>query len=270
MRWFWALLILSGTGLAQPYLHYAAPVGTSMVYSTFYGARAVPIEYFWPSSLPQPPQQYSLDIWPEGYVQEWRRVVAPGVEEVTRWQPLGYCLITSIFLSRYVAAERSSDVPMVYEASFRGDSREAEPDCLAPASPSPSSEVLPIYQVPLEVGQRLQVEVAAPWPVGAKGQLNLIYLGQQEGVHRFSVRLQVPAQRVGELWVGTLAYQGEALYLPDGRLLSEKLYAKGVVFRFGSTGGAFRVYLSREVSGQEEPSDTPPLVRWSGPSLALR
>ncbi|ADH64139.1 hypothetical protein Mesil_2273 [Allomeiothermus silvanus DSM 9946] len=260
MRWFWALLILSGTGLAQPYLHYAAPVGTSMVYSTFYGARAVPIEYFWPSSLPQPPRRYNLDIWPEGYVQEWRRVVAPGVEEVTRWEPLGYCLITSIFLSRYMAAERSSDVPMVYEASSQGKGGEVSPGCLAPPSPRSSSEILPAYQVPLEVGQRLQVEVAAPWPVGAKGQLNLIYLGQQEGVHRFSIRLQVPAQRVGELWVGTLAYQGEALYLLDGRLLSEKLYAKGVVFRLGATSGAFRVYLSREVNGQEEPSDAPPLV----------
>lgn len=187
-------------------------------------------------------------------------MVAPGVEEVTRWEPLGYCLITSIFLSRYMAAERSSDVPMVYEASSQGKGGEVSPGCLAPASPRSSSEILPAYQVPLEVGQRLQVEVAAPWPVGAKGQLNLIYLGQQEGVHRFSIRLQVPAQRVGELWVGTLAYQGEALYLLDGRLLSEKLYAKGVVFRLGATSGAFRVYLSREVNGQEEPSDAPPLV----------
>ncbi|MER3479754.1 MAG: hypothetical protein C4327_04535 [Meiothermus sp.] len=258
MRWFWALLVLGGTGLAQPYLRYTAPVGTSMVYSTFYGSRAVPVGYFWPSSLPQPPRRYNLDIWPEGYTQEWRRVVAPGVEEVTRWQPLGYCLLTSVFLSRYVAAERSSDAPMVYETSSR------EPSCPAPAAPSPSSELLPVYQVPLEAGQRLQVEVEAPWPAGAKGRLSLTYLGQQEGAHRFSLRLQVPAQRAGELWVGGLVYQGDALYLPDGRLLSERLYAKGVVFRFGSTCGAFQIYLSREVIGREAPSDAPPLVRVGG------
>lgn len=169
-----------------------------------------------------------------------------------------------------MAAERSSDTPMVYEALFPGDNRVAEPDCPTPTLPGASREALPIYQVPLEVGQRLQVEVAAPWPMGAKGLLTLTYLGQQDEAHRFSVQLQVSAQRVGDLRVGTLTYQGETLYLPDGRLLSEKLYAKGVVFRSGSASGAFRIYLSREVSGQEEPSDAPPLVEFTRPSLALR
>ena len=205
------VLLLGNLIFAEEYLRFNAPVGTEVVLESYTKTELLPLEYFWPQSLPRP-----------------LAVPTPKASEAKgtlRYKVIGRNLVEVSFKGQ--TAGLNKPIEVTYRVRYEGDrvvvvnpdevlerltkslglppeSKELLNELLNGLPGFGSASVVPEYSVPLVAGASRTLYV--PYIGGKSARVEVTYLGQENGRHHFSLNTYVPYVELG--WVKKLLPPG--------------------------------------------------------------